>query len=117
MSETNPGSEARKSRTNSAIAVAGLLAIGVGMIIFRMGFQFVPAWIAWLVAPLLWYAGFAMLVGWAFVRMLNMLRNSQRQRSARKEDAELARPTRPPIVASSEFAEHDFLLEQVREMA
>lgn len=82
-------------------AVIGLAAILVGMLIFRVGMQFVPAWVAWLVAPLLWYSGFAFLTGWAFVRMLHVVHNSQRERSARKGDAELARPTQAPFVATS----------------
>jgi hypothetical protein len=113
------GSSAARSyfRKSDLIAVAGLAAVLIGMLIFRVGMKFVPAWIAWMVAPLLWYSGFALLTGWAFGRMMNLLRDSQRQRSVRKEDAELARPTLPLLVATAEFAEHDFVFEPFRETA
>ncbi len=115
MSFTEQNPAARKLfRKADLTAVAGLVAVVIGMLLFKSGAEVVPAWIAWLVAPLLWYVGFAMLVGWAFARMLSIARHTQRAREERKEAAgEPARPTPVPI-ASADFAEHDFLFEQIR---
>ncbi len=114
--ETNSGSR-KRFRKADATAVAGLVAVIVGMVTFKTGADYVPAWVAWLVAPLLWYLGFALLVGWAFSRMLAIARHVH-ARPERKEVApEPARPRSAHIVATAEFAEHDFIFEQVRETA
>jgi hypothetical protein len=82
------------------------------MLLFKSGAEYVPAWFAWVVAPLLWYIGFAVLVVWAAVRMLPMKRIAQR--GEREEAAgESARPT-SPIVSSIEFAEHDSFFDQAQ---
>jgi hypothetical protein len=112
--EASPDRSRRRFfRKSDFTAIAGAAAVATGMLLFKSGAEYVPAWLAWLVAPLLWYIGFAVLVVWAAVRMLPMKRITQ---SREREEAagEAARPTRPPIVASIEFAEHDFLFDQVR---
>ncbi len=115
--ETNSGSRTRFRKADWT-AVAGLIAVLVGMVTFKSGTDYVPAWVAWLIAPLLWYFGFAMLVGWAFARIFAIARHIQRARPEPKEAAaEPARPPLAPIVATIDFAEHDFIFEQVRETA
>jgi hypothetical protein len=111
--ERSPDDSRRRFFRKSDFAgIAGAAAVATGMLLFKSGADYVPAWIAWLVAPLLWYIGFAVLVVWAAVRMLPMARTSQR-RGAEEGAGEPARPTPPPIVASIEFAEHDFFFDQV----
>ncbi|MFB3815907.1 MAG: hypothetical protein ACE14L_17525 [Terriglobales bacterium] len=117
MSDTETKSAGRMGfRKADWTAVAGLLAVVVGIATFKGGSSFVSAWVAWLIAPLLWYFGFAMLVGWAFGRMLSIARQVQRARPERKEVA--AEPARPTLVIpTADYAEHDFIFEQVRETA
>ncbi len=94
------------------MGVAGAAAVLIGMVIFRAGAEVVPAWVAWLIAPLMWYSGFGMLVGWAMVRMLAATRRPERKSATRKEHAP-ARSVPAPLLASSSFAEHDFVDQRV----
>jgi hypothetical protein len=95
-------------KTSDLVGAIGAAAVLIGMMIFKTGAALVPAWVAWLVAPLLWYAGFGMLVGWAMARMLAVARRPERKSATRTEHA--AAPPKPaPLLASSSFAEHDFV--------
>jgi hypothetical protein len=111
--ETSPDDGRKRFfRKSDFTAIAGAAAVATGMLLFKNGAEYVPAWFAWVVAPLLWYIGFAVLVVWAAVRMLPMKRITQS--GEREEGAmEPARPT-SAIVASIEFAEHDSFLDQAR---
>ena len=54
------------------LAIVGVLMLGLGAYFF-FGSQFgsqetVPLWLAWIVGPLLWYLGFAVMTVWVFYR-------------------------------------------------
>jgi hypothetical protein len=108
----NSGHSAGRFRPLDAVALAGFAALSVGAALFKFGANYVPAWLAWLVAPLLWYVGFGMLVGWAFARMMGVMRRPH-SRVPANGSIRRAEPagTKPNM---SNFVEHDFVLEPVK---
>lgn len=106
----NSGRSAGRFRPLDAVALAGFAALSIGAALFKFGANYVPAWLAWLVAPLLWYVGFGMLVGWAFARMIGVMRRPQNRQpvsGAVRRTPAAAKPNQ------SNFVEHDFVLEPV----
>jgi len=63
------------------MAIVGVLMLGLGAYFF-FGSQFgsqqtVPLWVAWIVGPLLWYLGFAVMTVWVFYRAFMPREESQ----------------------------------------
>jgi hypothetical protein len=59
-------------RGSDKLGVVGVLMLALGAYFF-FGSQFgsqasVPLWVAWIVGPLLWYLGFAVMTVWVFCR-------------------------------------------------
>ncbi|MFB3916614.1 MAG: hypothetical protein ACE14M_07795 [Terriglobales bacterium] len=106
MSDTETRSILRRI---DLLAVVGFTGLAVGAALFKFGADYVPSWLAWLVAPLLWYAGVGMLVGWACGRMFSMGR-----RRATVSDPDAPKP-RSRFV--SNFVEHDFEFDKAKETA
>lgn len=104
MSDTERKSAGRRI---DVVAMVGFAGLAIGAALFRFGADYVPAWLAWLIAPLLWYVGVGMLVGWACVRMFSM---GRRGATDSEKAAEKARPR-----FTSNFVEHDFEFEKVKE--
>ena len=73
----------------------------LGAAIFMTGSSAMPLWATWVVGPLLWFFGFAMLVAWALRRMLDG------PGLAQEKTALEARPERKRIIISN-FLEHDY---------
>ncbi|MGI9103271.1 MAG: cytochrome c [Terriglobales bacterium] len=71
----------------------GLLTAGAGT--FLNSYNFLPLWIVWLVGPLLWYLGFAVIISWLMWRLFVPL-----PEQAEQDDVQQVR--------SSNFHEHDY---------
>ncbi len=56
-------------RRVDTLAVTGVLMLIVGATTFLEGSSMVPLWVAWLVGPLFWYMGFAVLISWLLYRL------------------------------------------------
>ena len=47
----------------------GLVGMSIGAVLFMVGMGHMLIWLAWLIAPLLWYVGFGMVMAWALSRL------------------------------------------------
>lgn len=105
-------------RKIDGLGIAGLLMLVVGAGTFFGARGFLPVWLAWLVGPLLWYLGFAVVVAWLGFRIFGGATETEEE--ARPEAAqESAVPTKrqtvreavQPVVVihvRSNFHEHDW---------
>jgi 4-hydroxybenzoate polyprenyltransferase len=59
------------------LAVFGLAAIITGVLVFGSGREFSTNWARWLFGPMLWFVGFAMVVGWAMQLVSSIARKQQ----------------------------------------
>lgn len=84
-------------RRVDALACLGLLLLFAGAGTFLSKYTFLPMWVVWLVGPLLWYLGFAVLISWMLWRLFVPAPEAVRQ-----EEAEV-QPVR-----MSNFLEHDY---------
>jgi cytochrome c6 len=75
-----------------AIGVMFLIA-GAGT--FLNSYSTMPLWVVWLVGPLLWYLGFAVLISWLLWRLFVPAPEAQKEEEAQK-------------VRASNFVEHDY---------
>ena len=57
-------------RKGDGFGGAGLLMLVVGGAMFLSKDAPAPLWVAWLVGPLLWYAGFGLMLVWMIIRFL-----------------------------------------------
>lgn len=77
------------------LGAIGLLFLIAGAGTFLNSYSNMPLWVVWLVGPLLWYLGFAVLISWLLWRLFVPAPEAQKQ-----EDAQPAR--------ASNFLEHDY---------
>jgi peptidoglycan/LPS O-acetylase OafA/YrhL len=102
----------RGLRRIDIVAICGLTGLLIGAMLFKFGADYLPVWLAWLIAPLLWYVGAGMLVGWACARLFG---------SARHAANVAAKPVVVNRTATKRFAsnflEHDFDFDQAKESA
>jgi cytochrome c553 len=75
-------------------------AIGVMLLIagagtFLNSYSTMPLWVVWLVGPLLWYLGFAVLISWMLWRLFVPAPEAQKEEVAQR-------------VRASNFLEHDY---------
>ena len=61
----------RGFRRLDLVALAGLSSGALGEALFKFGPDYLPAWLAWLLAPLFWYVGFGIVLVWALLRFLS----------------------------------------------
>lgn len=61
----------RSFRRLDLVALAGLSSGALGAALFKFGPDYLPAWLAWLLAPLFWYVGFGFVLAWALLRFLS----------------------------------------------
>ena len=59
------------------LAIFGVAAIVAGVLVFGAGREFNTNWARWLFGPLLWFVGFAMVVGWGMQLVSNIARKQQ----------------------------------------
>jgi len=80
------------------LGITGLLMLFAGAGTFVGAYSVLPLWIVWLVGPLCWYLGFAMVISWMVCRVLKLVP------AARPE------PERQQKVLAlrSNFLEHDY---------
>jgi mono/diheme cytochrome c family protein len=80
------------------LGITGLLLLVAGAGTFVGAYSVLPLWIVWLVGPLCWYLGFAVVISWMLCRFFAM--------PAAKPEAE----EQPQKVLSirSNFLEHDY---------
>ncbi len=71
----------------------GLLTAGAGT--FLNSYNFLPLWLVWLVGPLLWYLGFAVIISWLMWRLFVPLSQPAEQDDSRE-------------ASRSNFHEHDY---------
>lgn len=84
-------------RRVDALAFIGLFLLFAGAGTFLGKYSALPLWVVWLVGPLLWYLGFAVLISWMLWRLF-----VPAPAAARQEETE-AQP-----VHVSNFLEHDY---------
>ena len=87
-------------RRVDTLAFLGLFLLFVGAGTFLNKYTTLPLWVVWLVGPLLWYLGFAVLISWMLWRLFVPAPGAARQEE--QEEAE-AQPVR-----MSNFLEHDY---------
>ena len=104
MSESRTNRARPRLRRTDVLAVIGLTVLLVGAGTFKIGADYLPAWVAWLIAPLFWYCGFGLLVGWAMARMLSAFTHHTTEE---EPTAEVVQYTRAARVRASNFVEHD----------
>lgn len=56
-------------RRVDTLAFFGLFLLFAGAGTFLSKYDFLPLWVVWLVGPLLWYLGFAVLISWLLWRL------------------------------------------------
>lgn len=64
-------------RRSNLLALFGMAAIIAGLLVFGAGREFSTNWARWLFGPLLWFVGFAMVVGWGMQLVSNIARKQQ----------------------------------------
>ncbi len=84
-------------RRVDALAFLGLVLLFAGAGTFLGKYSALPLWVVWLVGPLLWYLGFAVLISWMLWRLFVPAPEAARQQE------ESAQPVRV-----SNFLEHDY---------
>lgn len=87
-------------RRVDAIAFLGLFLLFAGAGTFLNKYTTLPMWVVWLVGPLLWYLGFAVLISWMLWRLFVPPAGAVQEE---QEQVEQARPVR-----MSNFVEHDY---------
>jgi len=65
----------QRFRRKDFLALFGLIAMSIGAALFIVGMEHTLIWLAWLIAPLLWYLGFGIVVAWAVGHILATGRN------------------------------------------
>jgi hypothetical protein len=94
--------EVKQMRPTDRIAILGLMLSALGAAVFMTGTASMPLLATWLIGPLLWFFGFAMMVAWAALRMLR-----GEGFVAQEKEAPEAKPARVPAFISN-FLEHDY---------
>jgi hypothetical protein len=87
-------------RRVDVLAFLGLFLLFAGAGTFLSKYSALPLWVVWLVGPLLWYLGFAVLISWMLWRLFVP---STETAHAEEEEKVTARP-----VPASNFLEHDY---------
>ncbi len=85
-------------RRVDTLAFFGLFLLFAGAGTFLSKYDFMPLWVVWLVGPLLWYLGFAVLISWMLWRLFVPAAGEARQEE--EQEAGVAR--------ASNFLEHDY---------
>ena len=86
-------------RRVDTLAFLGLFLLFAGAGTFLSKYTFLPLWVVWLVGPLLWYLGFAVLISWMLWRLFV---------PAASEAHEPAQDEQAKPVRVSNFVEHDY---------
>ena len=73
-------------RRSNLLALFGMAAIIAGLLVFGAGREFSTNWARWLFGPLLWFVGFAMIVGWG-MQLVSSLARKQDQENNRLTNA------------------------------
>ncbi len=84
-------------RRVDTLAFIGLFLLFAGAGTFLGKYSALPLWVVWLVGPLLWYLGFAVLISWMLWRLFVPAPQAVAQEEA------VAQPPR-----ESNFLEHDY---------
>jgi mono/diheme cytochrome c family protein len=82
------------------LGITGLLMLVAGAGTFVGAYSVLPLWIVWLVGPLCWYLGFAVVISWMLCRLFGAL-------PATKPEAE-EQTSQKVIAIRSNFLEHDY---------
>ncbi|MGZ4819162.1 MAG: c-type cytochrome [Terriglobales bacterium] len=78
------------------LGAIGVLFLIAGAGTFLNSYSTMPLWVVWLVGPLLWYLGFAILISWLLWRLFVPAPEAQQE----QEEAQKVR--------ASNFVEHDY---------
>lgn len=82
-------------RRVDALAFIGLFLLFAGAGTFLSKYDFMPLWVVWLIGPLLWYLGFAVLISWMLWRLFVPAAKAHEEEEAKEARA-------------SNFLEHDY---------
>jgi len=85
-------------RRLDTLGMTGVVMLVAGATTFLSYDHVLPLWVAWIVGPLLWYLGFAVMIAWLCGRFFLT--------QAEEEDAIEVAPVRKP--QPSNFLEHDW---------
>ena len=55
--------------TTRWLGILGVTLLASGALLFIKGFSALPLWITFLLGPLCWYLGFAVMIVWLFYRI------------------------------------------------
>ncbi len=88
-------------RRMDALGALGLAMLVAGALMFLSGSTAMPLWIAWLVGPLCWYLGFAVMIAWLVYRLFVPAK------AEAEEPAEAPVQVRIRLPQVSNFHEHD----------
>ena len=77
------------------LGAIGVLFLIAGAGTFLNSYSTMPLWVVWLVGPLFWYLGFAVLISWLLWRLFVPAPETQKEEEAQK-------------VRASNFVEHDY---------
>jgi hypothetical protein len=84
------------------LGIVGLMLVAFGAAIVMTLQGSMPLWAKWLIGPLLWYGGIAVLLAWALMRAFPL----RRQVVEEEDEVVEAKPEKLPFFASN-FLEHD----------
>ncbi|MFB3915306.1 MAG: hypothetical protein ACE14M_01145 [Terriglobales bacterium] len=84
------------------IGIAGVMLTALGAAFLMTAQSTMPLWAKWLVGPLCWYLGFALMLVWALFRAFG-----PKIRAEEEEEAPAVRRQRSRLLASN-FLEHDY---------
>lgn len=77
------------------LGAIGVLFLIAGAGTFLNSYSTMPLWVVWLVGPLLWYLGFAVLISWLLWRLFVPAPEAEKEEEAQQ-------------VRASNFVEHDY---------
>jgi cytochrome c6 len=83
-------------RRVDALAFIGIILLFAGAGTFLNKYSTMPLWVVWLVGPLLWYLGFAVLISWMLWRLFVPAPAAQREEEKQQ------------VIRVSNFVEHDY---------
>lgn len=80
------------------LGITGVAMLTGGVVIFLSDGSFLPLWATWIIGPLLWYLGFAVMLVWGYQQFFGQAAqaNAPEPTPALKEPVRRQRVTAPP---------------------
>ncbi len=94
--------EVKQMRPVDQVGLLGVVMTALGAAFFMTSQTALPLWAKWLVGPLCWYLGFALMLVWALMRCFRS------QLRVTNEAEEPATKSQRAGIRVSNFLEHDY---------